>query len=107
MQEHSLVIAPTVSLGHLSTIDLAASTVGTAVASVTGYSIIQGFIRLVGDELFSIVSGVGARFLILFLLSSSLDKVLANAPNRRVAKIACAQAAVVTGVVLFVSIAPG
>ncbi|KAF8559902.1 hypothetical protein OG21DRAFT_1689 [Imleria badia] len=76
LQEHSLVIAPTVSLGHLSTTDLAASTVGTAVASVTGYSIIQGFI-------------------------SSLDKVLADAPNRRVAKIACAQAAVVTGIVLF------
>ncbi|KAG9313939.1 hypothetical protein JVU11DRAFT_4713 [Chiua virens] len=76
LQEHSLVIAPTVSLGHLSTTDLAASAIGTAAASVTGYSIIQGFI-------------------------SSLDKVLAKAPNRRVARIACAQATVVTGVTLF------
>lgn len=40
---------------------------------------------------------------VLILHSSSLDKVLAKAPNRRVAKIACAQAAAVTGVVLFVS----
>ncbi|KAF8433495.1 hypothetical protein L210DRAFT_83388 [Boletus edulis BED1] len=75
LQEHSLVIAPTVSLGHLSTTDLAASSIGTAVASMTGYSIIQGFI-------------------------SSLDKALANAPNRRAAGIACAQVAVVTGIAL-------
>lgn len=41
---------------------------------------------------------------VLILLSSSLDKALASAPNRRIAKITCAQTAVVTGIVLFVSI---
>ncbi|KAF8846006.1 hypothetical protein BDN67DRAFT_10488 [Paxillus ammoniavirescens] len=75
VQEHSLVIAPTVSLGHLSTNDLAASTIGTAVASVTGYSIIQGFI-------------------------SALDKLLETAPNRRAAKMWCARAALITGMAL-------
>ncbi|EPS96474.1 hypothetical protein FOMPIDRAFT_1018837 [Fomitopsis schrenkii] len=41
--EYSLVIASVVSLGHLSTTALAASTLGSMTASVTGYSIIQGF----------------------------------------------------------------
>ncbi|KAI0305257.1 MATE efflux family protein [Multifurca ochricompacta] len=40
--EYSLVIASVVSIGHLSTVALAASTLGTMTASVTGYSIIQG-----------------------------------------------------------------
>ncbi|KAF9225312.1 MATE efflux family protein [Gyrodon lividus] len=75
VQEHSLVIAPTVSLGHLSTNDLAASTIGTAMASVTGYSIIQGFI-------------------------SALDNLLATAPNRRVKKMWCARTALITGIAL-------
>lgn len=42
--EYSLVIASVVSIGHLSTIDLAAATLGSMTASVTGYSIIQGFV---------------------------------------------------------------
>lgn len=96
------MIAPTVSLGHLSTTDLAASTIGTAVASVTGYSIIQGFIRSVVNALLSIISWLPCQW-VLILFFSSLDKILASAPNRRIAKISCAQAAVVTGVVLFVS----
>ncbi|KAI0825956.1 MATE efflux family protein [Irpex lacteus] len=41
--EYSLVIASVVSLGHLSTTALAASTLGSMTASVSGYSIIQGF----------------------------------------------------------------
>ncbi|KAK7683105.1 hypothetical protein QCA50_013778 [Cerrena zonata] len=41
--EYSLVIASVISLGHLSTTALAASTLGSMTASVTGYSIIQGF----------------------------------------------------------------
>ncbi|KAI0264617.1 MATE efflux family protein [Gloeopeniophorella convolvens] len=40
--EYSLVIASVISIGHLSTVALAASTLGTMTASVTGYSIIQG-----------------------------------------------------------------
>ncbi|KAH9051842.1 MATE efflux family protein, partial [Lactarius vividus] len=40
--EYSLVIASVVSIGHLSTVALAASTLGMMTASVTGYSIIQG-----------------------------------------------------------------
>ena len=43
MLEYSLVIASVVSLGHLSTTALAASTLGSMTASVSGYSIIQGF----------------------------------------------------------------
>ncbi|KZT10436.1 MATE efflux family protein [Laetiporus sulphureus 93-53] len=41
--EYSLVIASVVSLGHLSTTALAASTLGSMTASVTGLSIVQGF----------------------------------------------------------------
>ena len=41
--EYSLVIASVVSIGHLSTVALAASTLGSMTASVTGYSILQGF----------------------------------------------------------------
>ncbi|KAH9039515.1 MATE efflux family protein [Lactarius pseudohatsudake] len=40
--EYSLVVASVVSIGHLSTVALAASTLGMMTASVTGYSIIQG-----------------------------------------------------------------
>lgn len=41
--EYSLIVASVVSIGHLSTAALAASTLGSMTASVTGYSIIQGF----------------------------------------------------------------
>ncbi|KAL5498225.1 ERC1_1 [Sanghuangporus vaninii] len=41
--EYSLVVASVVSIGHLSTVALAASTLGSMTASVTGYSILQGF----------------------------------------------------------------
>ncbi|KAI8986779.1 MATE efflux family protein [Trametes punicea] len=41
--EYSLVIASVISIGHLSTTALAASTLGSMTASVSGYSIIQGF----------------------------------------------------------------
>ena len=41
--EFSLVIASVISIGHLSTTALAASTLGSMSASVTGYSILQGF----------------------------------------------------------------
>ncbi|KIY45098.1 MATE efflux family protein [Fistulina hepatica ATCC 64428] len=41
--EYSLVTASVVSIGHISTIALAAVTLGSMTASVTGYSIIQGF----------------------------------------------------------------
>ncbi|KAF8582566.1 multidrug/Oligosaccharidyl-lipid/Polysaccharide flippase [Ramaria rubella] len=42
--EHSFVIASVVSLGHLSTTALAASMLGSMTASVTGLSILQGFV---------------------------------------------------------------
>ncbi|KAI1798396.1 MATE efflux family protein [Ganoderma leucocontextum] len=41
--EYSLVVASVVSIGHLSTTALAASTLGSMTASVSGFSIIQGF----------------------------------------------------------------
>lgn len=40
--EYSLVVASVVSIGHLSTEALAAITLGSMTASVSGYSIIQG-----------------------------------------------------------------
>ncbi|KAF8582562.1 multidrug/Oligosaccharidyl-lipid/Polysaccharide flippase [Ramaria rubella] len=42
--EYSFVVASVVSIGHLSTTALAASTLGSMTASVTGLSIIQGFV---------------------------------------------------------------
>ncbi|EIW87086.1 hypothetical protein CONPUDRAFT_141349 [Coniophora puteana RWD-64-598 SS2] len=42
IQAHSILIAPTIALGHLSTKDLAASTISTALASITGYSLLNG-----------------------------------------------------------------
>lgn len=42
--EYSLVIAPVISLGHLSTTDLAASTLASLTANVTGFSIIIGMV---------------------------------------------------------------
>ncbi|ELU44319.1 multidrug/Oligosaccharidyl-lipid/Polysaccharide flippase [Rhizoctonia solani AG-1 IA] len=41
--KYSLVIASVISIGHLSTEGLAASTLGSMTASVTGLSIVQGF----------------------------------------------------------------
>ncbi|KAF8508260.1 mate-domain-containing protein [Hysterangium stoloniferum] len=42
--EYSLTMAPVVSIGHLSTTALAAATLGSMTASVTGLTIIQGFV---------------------------------------------------------------
>ena len=42
--EYSLLVASVVSLGHLSTTALAAATLGSMTASVTGFSIVQGFV---------------------------------------------------------------
>ncbi|KAG1725060.1 MATE efflux family protein [Suillus paluster] len=41
--EYSLIVASVVSIGHLSTVALAAATLGSMTASVSGYSIVQGF----------------------------------------------------------------
>ncbi|KAI0040201.1 MATE efflux family protein [Auriscalpium vulgare] len=41
--EYSLVVASVVAIGHLSTNALAAATLGSMTASVSGFSIIQGF----------------------------------------------------------------
>ncbi|KAG8960369.1 hypothetical protein FRC03_006608 [Tulasnella sp. 419] len=42
--EYSLSIAAVISIGHLSTIELAASTLGSMTSAVTGYSIIVGMV---------------------------------------------------------------
>ncbi|KAF8531340.1 mate-domain-containing protein [Gautieria morchelliformis] len=42
--EYSLVVASVLSIGHISTTALAASTLGSMTASVTGFSIVQGFV---------------------------------------------------------------
>jgi hypothetical protein len=42
--EYSLPLASVISIGHLSTTDLAASALANMTAAVTGYSILQGFI---------------------------------------------------------------
>ena len=41
--EYSLVIVSVVSIGHISTTALAAISLGSMTASVSGYSVIQGF----------------------------------------------------------------
>ncbi|KAG1729548.1 mate-domain-containing protein [Suillus lakei] len=41
--EYSLIVASVVSIGHVSTVALAAATLGSMTASVSGYTIIQGF----------------------------------------------------------------
>ncbi|KZV68355.1 MATE efflux family protein [Peniophora sp. CONT] len=41
--EYSLQVASVIAIGHLSTAALAAGTLGTMTASVTGFSIVQGF----------------------------------------------------------------
>ena len=41
--EYSFIIASVVAIGHISTIAMAAATLGSMTASVTGYSIVQGF----------------------------------------------------------------
>jgi MATE family multidrug resistance protein len=41
--EYSLVVASVISIGHVSTTALAAATLGSMTASVTGLSIIMGF----------------------------------------------------------------
>lgn len=43
MLEYTLVVASVVSIGHLSTTALAAISLGSMTASVSGFSIIQGF----------------------------------------------------------------
>ncbi|KDQ10326.1 hypothetical protein BOTBODRAFT_36427 [Botryobasidium botryosum FD-172 SS1] len=42
--EFSLVIATVISIGHLSTTDLAASTLASLTASISGYSLVQGLV---------------------------------------------------------------
>jgi len=44
LDQYSLLVAGTVSIGHLSTRALAAATLGSMTASVTGFSIMQGFL---------------------------------------------------------------
>ncbi|KAJ6501268.1 MATE efflux family protein [Mycena vulgaris] len=42
--EYSLIMAPVLSIGHLSTTALAGITLGSMTASVSGFSILQGFV---------------------------------------------------------------
>ncbi|KAG9315273.1 MATE efflux family protein [Chiua virens] len=41
--EYSFIVVSVISIGHISTLALAAATLGSMTASVTGYSIVQGF----------------------------------------------------------------
>ncbi|KAF8135004.1 MATE efflux family protein [Boletus edulis] len=41
--DYSFIVASVVSIGHISTVALAAATLASMTASVTGYSIVQGF----------------------------------------------------------------
>ncbi|KAF8546284.1 MATE efflux family protein [Imleria badia] len=41
--EYSFIMVSVISIGHISTLALAAATLGSMTASVTGYSIVQGF----------------------------------------------------------------
>ena len=42
MFEHSIIMSSVISIGHISTIALAAATIGFMTANVSGLSIIQG-----------------------------------------------------------------
>ena len=44
LYQHSLLVAGTVSIGHLSTKALAAATLGSMTASVTAFCVMQGFL---------------------------------------------------------------
>ena len=44
LRQYSLLVAGTVSIGHISTKALAAATLASMTASVTGFSVIQGFL---------------------------------------------------------------
>jgi len=44
LHQYSLLVAGTVSIGHISTKALAAATIGSMTASVTGFDIMQGFL---------------------------------------------------------------
>ncbi|KAF8546270.1 hypothetical protein OG21DRAFT_1198993 [Imleria badia] len=43
LAEYTFIVASVISIGHISTLALAAATLGSMTASVTGYSIVQGF----------------------------------------------------------------
>ena len=44
LAEYSFILASVISIGHVSTLALAAATLGSMTASVTGYSIVKGFV---------------------------------------------------------------
>jgi MATE family multidrug resistance protein len=43
LAEYSFVVVSVMCIGHISTLALAAATLGSMTAAVTGYSIVQGF----------------------------------------------------------------
>ena len=46
-QEHSIVLAPIVALGSLSSVSLAATSIATTLANFTGYSVLSGFMQYI------------------------------------------------------------
>ncbi|KAI0764771.1 hypothetical protein C8Q74DRAFT_1205416, partial [Fomes fomentarius] len=109
--EYSLVIVSVVSIGHLSTIALAASTLGSMTASVSGYSIIQSFAstldtmlpsawtstqpQMVGlwsqrmSDLLSIMPVSFVIYPILYIWWSSENILLFLKQDPKVARLAC------------------
>lgn len=45
VQEQSVMIAPIISVGHISTVPLAATTIATIVANMTAHSVVDGLAR--------------------------------------------------------------
>jgi hypothetical protein len=73
-------VAPTVSLGNLSTQALSASTVSTMVSNITGYSFLQGIVTALDAVLTpktALVWCLRVALLLLFCLIVSQDGVVA------------------------------
>ncbi|KAG8874171.1 hypothetical protein FRB97_006099 [Tulasnella sp. 331] len=70
-------IASVVSIGHLSTIELAASTLGSMTASVTGYSIVVGMVSALDSLLPQAWGSVGDQKRLVGLWSLRMTVVIA------------------------------
>ncbi|KAG8932300.1 hypothetical protein FRC00_000074, partial [Tulasnella sp. 408] len=75
--EYSLSIASVISIGHLSTVELAASTLGSMTASVTGWSVIIGMISALDTLLPQAWGGAPERRYLVGLWSQRMTVVIA------------------------------
>ena len=104
LQEQSVTLAPIISIGHLSTVSLAATTIATIVANVTAYSVINGLSRCVQFMFSGGPWNVTLNALVFLIHEGALDTVLApNSTHARFAGFWCTYTAVILFTVLGVS----